>query len=409
LIAEQGITTLHFVPSMLQAFLDAPGVSALTSLRRVFASGEALPAELERRCHERLETAALYNLYGPTEAAVDVTAWACERDSRRPAVPIGRPVANTRIHLVDAAFQPVPIGVPGEITIGGVQPARGYVDRPDLTAERFVPDPFAAGFGEVGGRLYRTGDLGRHDGQGWIEFLGRIDTQVKLRGFRIELGEVESALESHPSVARAVVVADLAGGGRLVAYVVPRSAEPGAGSGAPEPAQVLDAAWAAELRDHLARTLPDYMIPAAWVALAAVPLTPSGKVDRRALPRPDAAMALPRAEHVAPRGELEELLAGIWSDVLRAERIGVHDNFFELVVSRIGEALALEVPLRAIFEAPTIALLAERLRRDAGLENDVDAAARLVLDLLALSNDEVESMLVGQAEAGFGVPAGDAT
>jgi hypothetical protein len=397
---------------MLQVFLEAPGVSALGSLRRVFASGEALPAELERRCHERLGPAALYNLYGPTEAAVDVTAWTCERGSRRTTVPIGRPVANTAIHLLDAAYGPVPIGAAGELYIGGVQPARGYLDRPELTAERFVPDPFAGRRGEPGGRLYRTGDLARHDGQGWIEFLGRIDHQVKVRGFRIELGEVESALETHPAVARAVALADAAGGGRLVAYVLPRAAAADGDASAPVPA--LDAELVARLREHLAQTLPDHMVPTTWVELASVPLTPSGKVDRRALPRPDAIQPRSRAEYVPPRGDLEQLLAGVWAEVLRADRIGAHDSFFELgghsllatlAVSRIGEALAIEVPLRRMFEAPTVALLAARLRQDAGPANDLDAAARLVLELLALSDAEVEALAVGQAATAAGPPA----
>jgi hypothetical protein len=381
----------------------------------VFASGEALPAELERRCHERLGSAALYNLYGPTEAAVDVTAWPCERGSRRLAVPIGRPVANTSIHLLDAAYGPVPIGVAGELYIGGVQPARGYLDRPELTAERFVPDPFGGRWGEPGGRLYRTGDLARHDGQGWIEFLGRIDHQVKVRGFRIELGEVESALEAHPEVARAVALADAAGGGRLVAFVLPRATTAAADASAPVPA--LDGEMVARLREHLAQILPDHMVPTTWVELASLPLTPSGKVDRRALPRPDAVQPLSRAEYVPPRGDLEQLLAGIWAEVLRAERIGAHDSFFELgghsllatlAVSRIGEALAIEVPLRRMFEAPTIALLAARLRQDAGPANDLDAAARLVLELLALSDAEIEALAVGQAATVAGPPAGGA-
>jgi Phosphopantetheine attachment site/AMP-binding enzyme C-terminal domain len=236
---------------------------------------------------------------------------------------------------------------------------------------------------------------------------------VKVRGFRIELGEVESALEVHPEVARAVALADAAGGGRLVAYVLPR---PAAAAGAAAPVPALDAELVARLREHLARTLPDHMIPTTWVELASVPLTPSGKVDRRALPRPDAVQPLSRAEYVPPRGDLERLLAGIWAEVLRAERIGAHDSFFELgghsllatlAVSRIGEALAIEVPLRRMFEAPTIARLAERLRRDAGPDNDLDAAARLVLELLALSDAEVESLAVGQAAA-TGLPEGGA-
>jgi amino acid adenylation domain-containing protein len=374
LIREQRITTLHFVPSMLQVFLEAPGVSALGSLRRVFASGEALPAELERRCHERLGSAALYNLYGPTEAAVDVTAWPCERGSRRLAVPIGRPVANTRIHLLDAAYGPVPIGVAGELYIGGVQPARGYLDRPELTAERFVPDPFGGRWGEPGGRLYRTGDLARHDGQGWIEFLGRIDHQVKVRGFRIELGEVESALETHPEVARAVALADAAGGGRLVACVLPRATTAAADASAPVPA--LDAELVARLRAHLARSLPDYMIPTAWVELASVPLTPSGKVDRRRLAALAAGTSAAgagrpaRPERRAPANPAEELLAAIWEEVLGLPEVGMDESFFDLgghsllatqVVARVRRSWGIELPLRALFELPTVARLAAHL------------------------------------------------
>ncbi len=397
----------------------------------------------------------VWNVYGPTETAV----WsAADRVAAGAPVRIGAPIANTSLVLMSPALELVPVGVPGELWIGGGGLARGYRGRPELTAERFVPDPSAgrpgapgetAGVGvrgetaargepgEAGGpgaRLYRTGDLARHDGRGRIEFLGRIDHQVKVRGFRIELGEVESTLESHPAVERAVATADAVGGGRLVAYVVlRRAAEPewpgSAGvdalaylipGGAPAAAVLSPAeapagltALIPALRAHLGRTLPDYMVPTAWVELASVPLTPNGKVDRKALPKVEEQARV----YVAPRGELEELLAGIWAEVLRADRVGVHDNFFEvgghslmatLVMSRIGEALAIEVPLRILFEAPTIALLAERLRRDVGLGVDVDAAARLVLELLALSSDEVESLLVGQAEGASGAPAGDA-
>ncbi|MBW8767933.1 MAG: AMP-binding protein, partial [Geodermatophilales bacterium] len=352
LIAEQGITTIHFVPSMLQVFLDGPRLDRCGSLVRVIASGEALPADLERRFFARLgwTGAGLFNLYGPTEAAVDVTVWACEREGRRTSVPIGRPIANTRIHLLDPVLEPVPIGAPGELYIGGVQVGRGYLGRPELTAERFIPDPW----GEPGSRLYRTGDLARHLPDGAVEFLGRIDHQVKVRGFRIELGEVEAALAAHPAVREAVVVARADDAGRrLVAYLVPHP------EGAEAPLLSL-----AELRANLSLTLPDYMVPAAWVLLGALPLTPSGKVDRRALPAPEGGRLELGAVYVAPRTALEELLAGIWAEVLGLDRVGVHDNFFALgghsllaaqVVSRAGEALEIEVPLRLLFEAPTVA------------------------------------------------------
>ncbi|MFL6234488.1 MAG: amino acid adenylation domain-containing protein, partial [Thermoanaerobaculia bacterium] len=207
-INAEGITTMHFVPSMLQVFLEAPGVESCASLIRVMASGEALPYELQRRFHARLG-AGLHNLYGPTEAAVDVTWWTCERDGRRALVPIGRPVANTQIHLLDASFHPVPVGVPGELYIGGIQVGRGYLGRPELTAERFIPDPFSAA---PGARLYRTGDLARYLPDGAVDFLGRIDHQVKLRGLRIELGEIEAAIAAHAAVREAVVLVRAEGG-----------------------------------------------------------------------------------------------------------------------------------------------------------------------------------------------------
>ncbi|HEY6323838.1 MAG TPA: condensation domain-containing protein, partial [Thermoanaerobaculia bacterium] len=391
LIREQRITTLHFVPSMLQVFLEAPGVSALGSLRRVFASGEALPAELERRCHERLGPAALYNLYGPTEAAVDVTAWHCERGSRRTTVPIGRPVANTSIHLLDAAYGPVPIGVAGELYIGGVQPARGYLNRPELTAERFVPDPAADRSSAPGARLYRTGDLARRLADGTIEFLGRVDHQVKIRGFRIELGEIEAALAAHPAVREAVVLAQAGraagtlGDVRLVACVVP--------SGWPPPP--LE-----DLRAHLSRSLPEHMLPSALVLLAAMPTTPSGKADRRSLvaqaaaaaQAPQAAIAAPGAalpaavagvagaaaaaatrEQVTPRTPLESHLAAMFAEVLGSEQVGVRDNFFALggnsitgavLINRLQQELGEIVHVVVIFDAPTVAQLADYLQRE---------------------------------------------
>jgi amino acid adenylation domain-containing protein/non-ribosomal peptide synthase protein (TIGR01720 family) len=328
-IVRAGITTLHFVPSMLQAFVEAPGIERCAAVERVITSGEALPADLAQRLLERLPGAALHNLYGPTEAAVDVTAWPCERDGDRTSVPIGRPVANTSIFLLDAAFRPVPPGVAGELYIGGIQVGRGYLGRPELTAERFVPDPFATA---PGARLYRTGDLARHTGDGAVEYLGRTDFQVKLRGFRIELGEIEAALTALPAVREAVVTAreDRPGDRRLVACVVLRRE---------------DASGAAELRGLLAASLPEHMVPSAFVILDAMPLSPSGKVERRALPAP--AVEAGPTEAAAPRSPVEELLAGIWCEVLDIERAGSGDSFFHLgghsllatrLVSRVREA-----------------------------------------------------------------------
>ncbi|MEU9388291.1 amino acid adenylation domain-containing protein, partial [Streptomyces sp. NPDC048279] len=254
LIERQRITTAHFVPSMLRAYLDEPAAAGRTALRQVMCSGEALPAPLAARFHQVLPGTRLHNLYGPTEASVDVTAHEVPADPA--AVPIGRPVWNTRTYVLDGALNPVPPGVSGELYLAGVQLARGYLGRPGLTAERFVADPF----GEPGERMYRTGDLARWSGSGELEYLGRVDDQVKLRGFRIEPGEIEAVLAAHPGVAHATVVLR---DERLVAYVVP------AGSGT-DPAG---------LRAHTARSLPDHMVPAAVVTLDALPLTPNGKLD----------------------------------------------------------------------------------------------------------------------------------
>ncbi|WP_164013943.1 non-ribosomal peptide synthetase [Pyxidicoccus trucidator] len=406
LMEQERVTTAHFVPSMLQAFVEEPGLERLEHLRHVVCSGEALPAPVVRRAQARLPVAQVHNLYGPTEAAVDVTYHACPRDDARPVVPIGRPVANTRIYIVDRHGQLAPVGVPGELLIGGIQVGRGYWRRPELTAERFVPDPFT---GTAGARLYRTGDLARWLSDGTLEYLGRLDFQVKLRGFRIELGEVEAALRAHPGVGDAVVVArdDGPGGARLVAYVVPASSASRDGGtqrevrlsqgGAPmsegamvevtEPrtsprvsASVPEGATleVTELRTFLSRHLPTYMVPSAFVALKALPLTPSGKVDRKSLPAPEDGASTTGTVHEPPRTPLEQSLAEVWARVLRMEpeRVGRRDDFFALgghsllatqVVARLREALGVEVPLRALFEAPTVERLAAWLE---GARND---------------------------------------
>ncbi|HEX2203309.1 MAG TPA: amino acid adenylation domain-containing protein, partial [Longimicrobium sp.] len=345
IIETEGVTTLHFVPSMLQQFVEEADASRCGSLQRVICSGEALPPALVARFHERFPaTVGLHNLYGPTEAAVDVSYWACERGDSTGVVPIGRPVWNTQLYVLDAALRPVPVGVPGELYIGGVQVARGYLDRPDLTAERFVPDAFAA---EPGARLYRTGDKVRWRTDGALEYLGRLDEQVKIRGLRIELGEIEAAIRRHENVTDCVVVAraDAAGEKRLVAYVVGE-------------------AEVEALKTALRRSLPEYMVPSAFVFLDALPLSPNGKLDRKALPAPEFVSA---AAYVAPRTEVEEALAGIWAEVLRLDRVGVEENFFDLgghsllatrVVSRVRADLGVDLPLRAMFEGPTVAALA---------------------------------------------------
>ena len=310
LITRERVTTIHFVPSMLQVFLEEPAAEGLPSLRRIFASGEALSWETARRCAERIGC-PLHNLYGPTEAAVDVTQWTVDLGPEPHTIPIGRPIANTRIHILDDRMSATPIGVPGELYIGGVNLARGYVNRPELTAERFVPNPFRQEPGESA-RLYRTGDLARWRVDGQIEYLGRLDTQVKLRGFRIELGEIETALRQHTSVADAAVT--VMGGSRLVAYIVPvRGATMDEGA----------------LRDHLRARLPEYMVPSAFVVMDVLPLGPSGKLDRRALPEP--AVVVSAADSVEASGTPAEVtMATIWADVIGITSVGRDQNFFEL-------------------------------------------------------------------------------
>jgi len=348
LIQRTGVTTLHFVPSMLQEFLAHGAASDCTSLARVVCSGEALSAAQVLRFEAVLPRAALYNLYGPTEAAVDVTAWTCSaRDPAgrvRTAIPIGRPIANTQIYIVDERMQPAPIGVAGEIYIGGAQVARGYLNQPALTAERFVDDPFTPGQ-----RLYRTGDLGRWLPDATIDYLGRNDFQVKIRGFRIELGEIEAKLAQLAGVRAVVVVARDHGPGdkQLVAYVVGD--------------EVADAA----LREHALRCLPHYMVPAAYVRLAALPVTPNGKLDRGALPAPDA-RTVARTGHEAPHGAIEIQLAAMWAELLQVVPIDRFDNFFELgghslLAVRLIERMrrqGLHADVRVLFTAPTLAALA---------------------------------------------------
>ncbi|WP_328869582.1 amino acid adenylation domain-containing protein [Streptomyces sp. NBC_00287] len=341
LIQEQGVTTAHFVPSMLQVFLEEPAAAHCMGLRQVMCSGEALPLAVAERFHRRLP-ARLHNLYGPTEASVDVTA--TEVPTGVGQVTIGRPVWNTRAYILDAALRPVPPGVAGELYLAGVQLARGYLHRPGLTAERFVADPY----GGPGARMYRTGDLARWLPDGTLDFLGRTDDQVKLRGMRIEPGEVEAVLARHPSVGHAVVVAHEQ---RLVAYLVPAAG---------------DTADPAELRRHSAAALPEHMVPAAFVPLCALPLTPNGKLDRSALPVPD--FAAESSVGGRPRTPREEILCGLFADALGLPGVGVDDDFFALgghsllamrLAARIRAALGVEVSLRTVFEARTVARLAQ--------------------------------------------------
>jgi natural product biosynthesis luciferase-like monooxygenase protein/amino acid adenylation domain-containing protein len=348
-IERYDVTHLQCTPSLAGLLLAEEGPGALQPLKRILLGGEALPPELAREI-ARAVPGALVNVYGPTET----TVWSATHavDEVAGTVPIGTPIANTRVYVLDGRLRPQPVGVPGELYIAGAGVTRGYLHRPGLTAERFLPEPHGD---QPGGRMYRTGDLVKWRADGTLEYIGRADFQVKVRGFRIELGEIEAALKAHPGVADAVVAAreDGAGGLRLVGYTI-------AAAGQTVSAEAL--------RAKLSETLPEYMVPGAFVALDAFPLTPNGKLDRRALPAPDLAASAP--EYVAPRGETEQRLAEIWSQVLRAERVGAHDNFFSLgghslmamrVIARIRQVMETELPLRAVFEAPTVAQLAARI------------------------------------------------
>ncbi|MGW7276678.1 amino acid adenylation domain-containing protein, partial [Streptomyces sp. NPDC054864] len=323
-IRAHGVTTVHFVPSMLRALVAEPAMRACTGLRTVFSGGEMLQGALRDQIAEVLPQATLHNLYGPAEAAVDVTSYPAPAVGA--TVPIGRPVWNTKLYVLDSWLRPVPEGVAGELYVTGVQLARGYAGQAGQTAGRFVASPF----GGSGERMYRTGDVVRWLPGGVIEFAGRTDDQVKMRGFRIELGEVASALAGHPAVEQAVVVVreDQPGVKRLVGYVVAEGVN------------------SAELRDFAAAELPEYMVPAMCVVLDSLPITANGKVDRRALPEPDLSQASTQ-DYVAPRNETEQAVANVWADVLGMQQVGIHDNFFELggdsilsiqVVSRLRRA-----------------------------------------------------------------------
>ncbi len=332
-LTDHAVTVMTVPPSVLAALPHAD----LPALRTIVVAGEACPEELVSRWSPGRH---FWNAYGPTETTICATMGECFAGGGKPR--IGRPIANVQVHVLDAHREPVPVGVPGELHVGGVGLARGYLRRPETTAERFVESPFAPGE-----RLYRTGDLARWAPDGTLEFLGRIDLQVKVRGFRIELGEVDAVLRQHPGVADAATVARE---DRLVAYFVAAAGPPPAPS-------------AAALRAYLEEKLPGHMVPAAFVRLDAMPLTPNGKVDRRALPAPEAEARV----HVAPRGPVEEVIAAVFAEVLRVAAVGAHDGFFELgghsllatqAAARLRAALGVELPLRALFEAPTPADLA---------------------------------------------------
>jgi amino acid adenylation domain-containing protein len=344
------ITLINTVPSAIAELLRIGGLP--TQIQIVNLAGEPLQNQIVQQLYQHQNIIRVYNLYGPSEDTTYSTFALLGKGATEPPS-IGRPISNTQIYILDANHQPVPIGVPGELYIGGDGLARGYLNRPELTLEKFIPNPFSDDSSE---RLYKTGDLARYLIDGNIEYLGRIDNQVKIRGFRIELGEIEAALSQHPVVRETVVIAreNSAGDKQLVAYLVPHQ----------EPAPTNS-----DLRHFLKAQLPDYMMPSAFVVLEALPLTPNGKVDRRALPQPELRPEL-EPTFVAPRTPIEEILANIWGCVLGIEQVGIDDNFFELgghsllatqVISRVRNTLAVELPLRSLFETPTVASFAQQV------------------------------------------------
>lgn len=386
LIRQHSVTMIHFVPPLLQLFIDEAEVAQCHSLKRLFAGGEVLSAELCRRVQARLPGVALHNRYGPTEATINATHWPCllEEGTR---VPIGRPLRNVRCEVLDQQMQRVPVGATAELLLGGTGLARGYLGRPGLTAERFVPT------GE-GRRLYRSGDLARWRADGVLEYIGRLDEQVKLRGFRIELEEIRAVLLAQHDVRQAVVLLhERSGDPQLVAYVIADGEE-----------SAVELTF--RLQGALRECLPDYMVPAHYVRLAELPLTPSGKLDRQALPEP----VWQQREFVAPRNDLEKRLAAIWCEVLGLEQVGLHDDFFELgghsllatrIVSRARQAFDIELPLRSLFEAGRLGDFAEWIAR-AQAEGQPDSQGRIeVVDRhqrIALSHSQQRMWFLWQLE-----------
>ncbi len=375
LLQREQITTLFMVPSQLQILLEYEAFSHCASLKDIFCSGEPLSFALQQRFFATMPApVGLHNLYGPTEASIECTYWDCERDTRRNIVPIGRPIANYQIYILDEQLQPVPIGQVGELLIGGVGVARGYLNRPALTAEKFIewttaqggegkkgPHSLSLSYSSTPPRLYRTGDLARRLPDGVIECLGRMDFQVKIRGHRIELGEIETALTAHPAVREAVVVMreDVLNDKRLVAYYL---------------AEANALPTNRELRQSLKQKLPEYMIPSAFVRMDSFPLSPNGKLDRRQLPAPEQAKRTPEEKVVAPANETERQLVSIWTQALHLHPLGVTDNFFDLgghsllavrIFLAIEKQFGKNLPLATLFQSPTIRQLGQLLEEQA--------------------------------------------
>jgi amino acid adenylation domain-containing protein len=387
-IAEQGISILQLVPTMLQVLLNEKGIENCKSLKRVYSGGEALPGDVKEKYFERVGK-ELINLYGPTETSIDASSHECVPGKREAVVPIGRSIANARMYVLDGAGEPVAVGAVGEVHIGGAGLARGYHRRPALTSERFIPDKFSRDLGE---RLYKTGDLGRYTKDGSIEYLGRMDGQVKVRGYRIELGEIEAAMGEDERVSRAVVSVreDKPGDKRVVAYVEWKDETQGA-------VEVL--------RESLRQRLPDYMLPAAIVPVKQWPLTPSGKLDKKSLPAPEQTRSQMDPSFIAPRMPTETTLAAIWGEVLGMDQVGVYDNFFSFgghsllatqMISRVREVFQVELPLASLFENPTVAGMSVLIVQAQAEQCGDDDMEQLLRKLENMSEAEAQSMVGDQ-------------
>jgi amino acid adenylation domain-containing protein len=403
LMQRERVTIWHTAPAMLRMLVDhceADPTLVPEALRLALLGGDWIPVTLPDRLRALVPEAKVVSMGGATECSMDSTLFEIEEvDPAWRSIPYGKPMANQTAYVLDEERQPVPVLVPGELYLGGIGVGKGYFRRPELTAERFLPDPFAR---EPGARMYRTGDLARWLEDGNLELLGRVDNQVKIRGYRIELGEIEARLRAHPAVREGVVVAraDASGEKRLVAYYVPRAASEMA---EPRFAHLLSA----DLRKTIAADLPHYMVPQLYMRLAELPLSPNGKVDRKRLPEPEGGRPEHLGAFVAPREGLEEVVAGIWADVLGVEQVGVEDPFLDLgghsilaaqVQARLAEVFPFEVLLRDLFETSTVAKLAQHLRtlaRTAGV--DLDEICRTLQALDELSDDEVRARLASSS------------
>ena len=387
LAAADQVTLINTVPSAMAELVRMNAVPA--SARVVNLAGEPLQNALAQEIYKLGAPTGVdrvYNLYGPSEDTTYSTFALVEKQTDR-APTIGRPISNTQVYLLDSRGNLVPQGALGELRLGGEGLARCYLNKPNLTAERFVPDPFSK---RPGARLYGTGDIARYLPDGNLQFLGRIDHQVKIRGFRVELGEIELALADNPNVREAVVVVrnDPGGAKQLAAYVVPN-----------ERSLTTD-----DLRGYLRRRLPDYIIPSVFVTLSALPLTPNGKIDRGALPSP----RLERTgDYIAPRTAVDEVIANFWAEILGVEQVGVHDNFLELgghsllltrLASRLQEAFRIEIPIRTLFESLTVVQQSEQLEAlGRAARRDVTRIARLLITLNQMSDTEVRTLLASKS------------